>query len=42
MNSDLLKVIKFEGNDCSLVWKHPEVDFNFYEGKNDLESSLNI
>ncbi|MDR0901104.1 MAG: SPFH domain-containing protein, partial [Methanobrevibacter sp.] len=25
---DLLKVIKFEGDDSTLVWKHPEEDFN--------------
>ncbi|MGL6298180.1 MAG: SPFH domain-containing protein [Methanobacteriaceae archaeon] len=28
MNLDLLKVIKFEGDDSTLVWKHPEEDFN--------------
>ncbi|MCL2157221.1 MAG: SPFH domain-containing protein, partial [Methanobrevibacter sp.] len=28
MNLDLLKVIKFEGDDHTLVWKHPEEDFN--------------
>ncbi len=28
MNLDLLKVIKFEGDIKTIVWKHPEEDFN--------------
>lgn len=27
---ELLKVIKFEGDDSTLVWKHPAEDFNTY------------